>query len=62
MVKLFRLIFKNGFACATRHNFIRAGNFFLSAISTAFLAEVATLYVLGVGNLNDPMQPTRRSP
>jgi hypothetical protein len=32
-------------------NFIRAINFFVFAISTAFLAEVATLYLLGIGNL-----------
>jgi hypothetical protein len=30
-------------------NFLRAAGFFLSAISTAFLAEVATLYLLGIG-------------
>ncbi|MGC2409370.1 MAG: hypothetical protein WA441_05100 [Methyloceanibacter sp.] len=35
-------------------NFFRAANFFLSAISTAFLAEVATLYLLGIGNLTEP--------
>jgi hypothetical protein len=35
-------------------NFIRAGNFFLSAISSAFLAEVATLHLLGIGNLAEP--------
>ena len=31
-------------------NFLRAAGFFVSAISTAFLAEVATLYLLGIGN------------
>ena len=35
-------------------NFLRAAYFFLSAISTAFLAEVATLYLLGIGNLTEP--------
>jgi hypothetical protein len=35
-------------------NFLRAAGFFLSAISTAFLAEVATLYLLGIGNLTEP--------
>jgi hypothetical protein len=35
-------------------NFLRAGGFFLSAISTAFLAEVATLRLLGIGNLTEP--------
>ena len=33
-------------------NFFRAAGFFLSAISTAFLAEVATLYLLSIGNPN----------
>jgi hypothetical protein len=35
-------------------NFRRAFGFFVSAISTAFLAEVATLYLLGIGNLTEP--------
>ena len=35
-------------------NFLRAVGFFVSAISTAFLAEVATLYLLGIGNLTEP--------
>jgi hypothetical protein len=35
-------------------NFLRAAGFFVSAISTAFLAEVATLYLLGIGNLAEP--------
>ena len=35
-------------------NFIRAVNFFVFAISTAFLAEVATLYLLGIGNVTQP--------
>jgi hypothetical protein len=35
-------------------NFFRAAGFFVSAISTAFLAEVATLYLLGIGNLAEP--------
>jgi hypothetical protein len=35
-------------------NFLRAGGLFLSAISTAFLAEMATLYLLGIGNLTEP--------
>jgi hypothetical protein len=35
-------------------NFLRAAGFFLSAISTAFLAEVATLHLLGIGNLTEP--------
>jgi hypothetical protein len=35
-------------------NFLRAVRFFLSAVSTAFLAEVATLYLLGIGNLTEP--------
>jgi hypothetical protein len=35
-------------------NFFRAAGFFVSAISTAFLAEVATLYLLGIGNLTEP--------
>ena len=34
-------------------NFYRAGGFFLSAISTAFLAEGATLSLLGIGNLSE---------
>jgi len=35
-------------------NFLRAAGFFVSAISTAFLAEVATLYLLGIGDLTEP--------
>jgi len=35
-------------------NFLRAAGFFVSAISTAFLAEVATLYLLRIGNLTEP--------
>ena len=35
-------------------NFLRAAGFFLTAISAAFLAEVATLYLLGIGNLTEP--------
>jgi hypothetical protein len=35
-------------------NFIRAVKFFAYAISTAFLAEVATLHLLGIGNLTEP--------
>ena len=35
-------------------NFLRATNFFISAISTALLAEVATLHLLGIGDLNEP--------
>ena len=35
-------------------NFLRAAGFFVSAISSAFLAEVATLYLLGIGNLVEP--------
>lgn len=35
-------------------NFLRAAGFFISAISTAFLAEAATLYLLGIGNLTEP--------
>ena len=35
-------------------NFLRAVGFFVSAISTAFLAEVATLYLLGIGDLTEP--------
>jgi hypothetical protein len=35
-------------------NFLRATGFFVSAISSAFLAEVATLYLLGIGNLTEP--------
>jgi hypothetical protein len=35
-------------------NFLRSAGFFVSAISTAFLAEVATLYRLGIGNLTEP--------
>jgi hypothetical protein len=34
-------------------NFFGAINFFISAISTAFLAEVATLYLLGIGDLTE---------
>ena len=34
-------------------NFLRAGSFFLSAISAAFLAEIATLYLLGIGDIAD---------
>jgi hypothetical protein len=34
--------------------FLRAVGFFVSAISTAFLAEVATLYLLGIGDLTEP--------
>ena len=33
-----------------RTNFLRAAGFFVSAISTAFFAELATLYVLGIGD------------
>lgn len=35
-------------------NLLRGAKFFLSAISSAFLAEVATLYLLGIGNLTEP--------
>ena len=35
-------------------NFLRAAGFFVSAISSAFLAEVATLYLLGIGSLTEP--------
>ena len=35
-------------------NFLRAVGFFFSAISTAFLAELATLYLLGIGNTAEP--------
>jgi hypothetical protein len=35
-------------------NFLRAANFFFSAVCTAFFAEVATLQLLGIGNLNEP--------
>ena len=35
-------------------NFLRAISCFFSAISTAFLAEVATLYLLGIGGLAEP--------
>jgi hypothetical protein len=35
-------------------NFFRAAGFFVSAISTAFLAEVTTLYLLGIGKLAEP--------
>ena len=35
-------------------NFLRAANFCFSAVCTAFLAEVATLQLLGIGNLNEP--------
>jgi hypothetical protein len=35
-------------------NFLRAGGFFFSAISTAFLAEVATLNLLGIGGMIEP--------
>jgi hypothetical protein len=35
-------------------NFFRAAGFFVSAISSAFLAEVATLYLLDIGNLMEP--------
>jgi hypothetical protein len=35
-------------------NFLRAVGFFLSTISTAFLAEVATLHLLGIGNMAEP--------
>ena len=35
-------------------NFLKASGFFVTAISTAFLAEIATLYLLGIGNLTEP--------
>ena len=35
-------------------NFMRTAGFFLSAISAAFLAEVATLYLLGIEGLAEP--------
>jgi hypothetical protein len=35
-------------------NFLRAVGFFVSAVSSAFLAEVATLHLLGIGNLTEP--------
>ena len=35
-------------------NFLRAAGFFVSAISTAFLAKVATLYLLKIGHLTEP--------
>jgi hypothetical protein len=35
-------------------NFVRSAKFFVSAVSTAFLAEVATLYLLGIGNVAEP--------
>jgi hypothetical protein len=31
-------------------NFLRAAGFLISAISAAFFVEVATLYLLGIGN------------
>ena len=35
-------------------NFLRAAGFFVTAITTAFLAEVATLYLLRIGELTQP--------
>jgi hypothetical protein len=35
-------------------NLLRAANFFFSTVCTAFLAEVATLYLLGIGNIAEP--------
>jgi hypothetical protein len=35
-------------------NFLRAANFCFSAVCTAFLAEIATLYLLGIGSLTEP--------
>jgi hypothetical protein len=35
-------------------NFVRATRFFAAAISAAFLFEIASLYALGVGKLNEP--------
>jgi hypothetical protein len=35
-------------------NFLRAANFFFFAISSAIFAEVATLYLLDIGNLTEP--------
>ena len=35
-------------------SFLRAAGFFLSAITTAFFAEVTTLYLLGIGSLTEP--------
>ena len=39
-------------------NFLRAISFFFFAVSTAFLAEVATLYLLGIGGAAEPPQTT----
>jgi hypothetical protein len=36
-------------------NFLRAAGFFLSAVSTAFLAEVALLSLLGIGDLAEAL-------
>ena len=35
-------------------NFLRATGFFFSAISTAFLAEIATLHLLGIEDVGEP--------
>ena len=35
-------------------SFFRAGNFFLSAISTAFAAEIATLSLFGISEATEP--------
>ena len=35
-------------------NFVRAAKFFVSAVGTAFLVEVATLYLLGISNIAEP--------
>jgi len=35
-------------------NFLRATGFFFSAISTAFLAEIATLQLLGIEDVGEP--------
>jgi hypothetical protein len=35
-------------------NFLRAAKFFFSTVCAAFFAEVATLYLLGIGNIAEP--------
>ena len=47
-------LFENAFVWATRQTSLGAPNFSFSVISSAFLAEVATLYLLGIGNLTEP--------
>ena len=46
---------RNRIRLGDESNFLRATNFFLLAVSLAFLAEVATVWMLGIGSLVEPI-------